>query len=177
MQLVSGGTETVTVNLAPESLAAIAAALESEIQLICLLRDELQQQRVAVSADDAGGVSASVESVSRTLLNIDTARQRRREALREAGLSRDLPLQDLERELGAPVPARLADAILRLQRAAREVARETTINRDVLRRAVENGEAFLQRLFAAADGPAPAYRPLPEERERTESGRLLNRRA
>jgi hypothetical protein len=116
--------------------------------------------------------------VSRLLLRLQELRRRRSEQLAALAGDADPGLSTLTRALEMPLPPRLDEARRALRRAAADVVREATVNRAVLRRAVESGDAFLQALFSAATGPAPVYRPSshPDERQARE-GLLVNRKA
>jgi hypothetical protein len=159
-------------------LQELAAELERETALVEQLRDALVQQRAGVAASSAEAVEASVDAVGRILLTLEEARRRR--AALVGALAGDGPpaLDRIEAALRAPLPATLEQARARLRRAAREVTMETAINREVLRRALEAGEAFLQELFSSADAPAPVYHaPDAGEPKRTAAGVLLDRKA
>ena len=86
------------------------------------------------------------------------------------------PLDGVARALELPPPPALEAARRRLRAAGRAVVREATINRAVLRRAIAQGDSYLQALFAAAG--TPAYGPAERAPGRAAgAGVLVNRRA
>jgi hypothetical protein len=84
-------------------------------------------------------------------------------------------LDHLEAAMAMALPSTLAVSRKRLRDAAAAVAREVAINRDVLQRAVESGEAFLQALFSSTGLATPVYGT--GEKDESPAGVLLNRRA
>lgn len=120
------------------------------------LRRALLQQRGALAANDAAALENSLRAVSRALLTLDEARRRRGAAVR-CIVGRDLPLATLVAEAGHTVAPAIAAAREALRQAATDAARELVINHLVLRRALQAGEAYLQRLFSTFEDPAPAY--------------------
>jgi hypothetical protein len=170
--LLSFGPST----LSPERLGEVARALDRETQIVRRLRDTLVQQRAGVAGSQAEEVNATVDSIGRILLALGEAHAYRNGVLDTLTGERGLTLDELERVLGGPLPEGLTEARTRLKAAAEEVAREVAINRTVLRRAVEAGEAFLQALFSAAT-VAPAVYGNAERTEEAPTGMLLNRRA
>jgi hypothetical protein len=154
----------------------LTAALQRELRLIEDLRQALLRQRAGVAADDAEAIDTSVQVVGRTLLTLDSARRRRMEIVASLLGTEDAPLTQLERRLGGELPASLMAARAAVERAA-AAAQEVAINQQVLRRALEAGDAFLQQLFASTADPMPAYAPGPRAPEPRPSGLLLNRRA
>jgi hypothetical protein len=88
------------------------------------------------------------------------------------------PLDQLEEILGVSLPANLEKERAELRRAARDVAREASINRSVIGRVVATGEALLQTIFSAGGDPPPGYGPTAPGAGKAEgSGFFCNRRA
>jgi hypothetical protein len=108
---------------------------------------------------------------------LEQARHRRSALV--AALSGDpaLPLERLETALRRPLPEALERGRAELRRAASDVAREASVNRVVLRRAVEAGEAFLQDLFSVGPFSAHVYGPGEEPRRAGPTGRVFDRTA
>ena len=69
----------------------------------------------------------------------------------------DLPEMHEDRTVAVPLPEGFIRARADLREAAQGAATDVSINHAVLRRAVEAGEGFLQRLFAAAADPPAVY--------------------
>jgi len=122
-------------------------------------------------------VDDSSDVTSRLLLALDEAKRRRTDIV--AALTGDpgVPLGHLETQLGESLPPAVESARLTLQRAAADVSREAAINRVVLRRAVEAGEAFLQDLFSGGEPQPPGYGAASPPSPPSASGRLLDRTA
>jgi hypothetical protein len=122
-------------------------------------------------------VNESVDAVGRILLTLTQARDRRTELVTALTGDPSLPLDRLHGVLGVTASGDFERARGALRQAAEGAAREAAINRGVLRRALEAGEAFLQELFSSTAGPAPVYGP---REARAESGSgpavLVNRR-
>ena len=161
----------------PGRLDALRAALLREAELAVQLRDELVQQRGAVASGEPVSVDRSSEATSRLLLALDEAKRRRADIV--AALTGDpaVPLDHLEAQLGQSLPPAVESARLTLRRAAADVSREASINRVVLRRAVEAGEAFLQDLFSGGEPRPPSYGAQTPAPPPSPAGRLLDRTA
>jgi hypothetical protein len=155
----------------------LAEAMTQEADIARDLREALIRQRAGVAGLDNAAVESSVDEIAHLLLTLEEA-ARRRAGLMTAVTGRpDVPIDRLETVLATPLQATLLQARQRLRRAAQDVAQEVAINRNVLRRAAEAGEAFVQALFSSVAGPAPAYgQPEHAEPART-AGMLVNRRA
>ena len=149
---------------AQERLNELAHVLNAETEVVEELKNALWRQRAGVAASDTEAVNASVDAIGRILLTLDAARHRRLRMVEAIAGDASLPLHRLE-------------ARARLRRAAEAVTQEVTVNRSVLRHAVDAGEAFLQALFSSVIDPAPVYGPPERPEECPPSGLLLNRRA
>lgn len=158
-------------------LEELATALEVEIENVEQLCDALLRQRAAVAADQTEAVNASVDDIGRILLALGEARRRRAGIVTTLTGDGEMALEQVGQVLGLPLPAALEQARLRLRRAAGDVIREAAINRGVLHRAIESGEAFLHQLFSATMDPPPVYGPPEHGSEAGNTGVLLNRRA
>lgn len=158
------------------AIGELTRALQRETETVSDLREALLRQRAGVAQDSAELVNQSCDDIARLLVAIEAARRHR--AMRIESLSPDagITLESLERWLGPELPADFAEARATLRREAEATAREAGINRSVLSRTVEAGEAFLQALFAGTNGPDPVYRP-GERREEDAAGFLLDRKA
>jgi len=140
-----------------EKLRELTDALQRETEITRNLGQALVQQRTAVANDDPDAVNSSVEAIGRILLTLDEARSYRAGLVSSIAGEDPAPLNQLRSLLGQPLPVRLSEAVKELRRAAQKVAQEVTINRAVLCRAVETGEAFLQALFSSVVDPEPVY--------------------
>jgi len=158
-------------------LESLREMLLHEAELATLLRDELLRQRAAVAAGDTAAVDRSSDATSRILLGLDEARERRMAVIAELTGDPKAPLDHLATLLGQPLPTALESARLTLREAATNAAREASVNRVVLRRAVEAGEAFLQDLFSGGAPQAPTYAAKPAHATPPPAGRLLDRKA
>ena len=146
---------SVTRNRRAEELAS---ALDREAEVVDALRQALVAQRDAVSRHDAGSVDQTSDAITRILLTLEEAK------IYRTGIVDSLdPLPGPDE--GLPAQQRLATARARLRDAAEAVARESRINREILRRAVETGEAFLQSIFSSVTPPSLVYGPSERKEE------------
>jgi hypothetical protein len=157
------------------ALEHLAQALERETELAVELRDTLRRQRAAVATCAVEAVTASVGDLQRVLLALEDAHRPRAAIVAEVTGDPSMALENLESRTGDALPPRLVTARARLREAAAEAAHEAAVNRVVLRRVVEAGEAFLQELFSSSSGPAPAYGPSDTSPPRGDPGFLLDR--
>jgi len=156
----------------------LAQALLYEANVIEELRQALLRQRAGVAADDAELVEASIHAMGRTLLTLDEARRRRGALTALISGSDPTPLETLEAMFGGILPPELESARSKVKRAALATAQDVAINQHILRRALEAGDAFLQRLFSMASDPAPSYQRSEAATDATpRSGLILNRTA
>ncbi len=160
------------------NLTALAGAMADEAQLISELRDTLLRQREGVALADVGAIESSIHALGRTLFTLDEAR-RRRTAITAALTGQDsLGCHELESSLGRPLPEPVATARRAIQHAALQATEDVAVNQQVLKRALEAGESFLQQLFVTASNPLPTYGagdPRPEAA--AAMGVLVNRTA
>jgi hypothetical protein len=159
-----------------EALAGLARALGRETVAVRELREALVRQRDGVAADAIEAVHGSCDDIARLLVTLDTAKRHRVGLMQRLVPDGPATLESLAAACGGSLPADLAGAGLELRREAAEAAREAAINRVVLQRTVEAGEAFLQALFAGAGEKDPVYRA-GERRDDDGSGFLLDRTA
>lgn len=159
-----------------ERLVDLAQALVYEAGVIEELRQALLRQRAGVAADDADMVEASIHAMGRTLLTLDEAKRRRAALTALIAGGDTTPLERLESMHGGFLPKEVDEARARVKRAALLTAQEVAINQHILRRALEAGDAFLQKLFSMAGDPAPAYvRGEGAIDQAPQSGLILNR--
>lgn len=152
----------------------LAGALGRETVAVRDLREALVRQRAGVASDSTSAVHASCDDISRILVTLDTARRHRAALLGALVTAVPATIDALVAERG-PLPQPLTDAIAELRAEAEKTAHEAAVNRRVLERTVEAGEAFLQALFTTANPHDPVYRP-GERREDEKSGFLLDRK-
>ena len=86
------------------------------------------------------------------------------------------PLDRLETLLGGTLPPDVEEARGMVKRSALMAAQDVAINQHILKRALEAGDVFLQRLFSMAQEPAPGYQR-GERAVEPPAGLLLNRTA
>lgn len=149
----------------PDSAAArrgldeLTRALETETGLLGELVETLLGQRGAVAAGDLDRVFAGSDRVTETLLKLDRARTGRRDLMVRVAGDPALPLADLEVKLGRPLPEAAVRARKDLRDAARRAERELAINRAVLRRAQDAGQAHFDALLGWLERETPLYGP------------------
>jgi hypothetical protein len=161
-----------------ERLSDLAEALLYEASVIEELRAALLRQRAGVAADDAALVESSIHAMGRTLLTLDEAKRRRAALTALIAGGEPTPLDRLEVMMGGSLPADVEDARALVKRAALQTAQDVAINQHILKRALEAGDVFLQKLFSMGGDPAPGYhrgeRPMESS---PQSGLILNRTA
>jgi hypothetical protein len=161
-----------------ERLSDLAEALLYEANVIEELRQALLRQRAGVAADDAELVETSIHAMGRTLLTLDEAKRRRAALTALIAGGNPTPLDGLEAVLGGTLPREVEEARTMVKRAALLTAQDVAINQHILKRALEAGDLFLQKLFSMSGQPAPGYargeRPLEPA---PQSGLILNRTA
>lgn len=161
-----------------ERLADLAEALLYEAHVIAELRQALLRQRAGVAQDDAELVEASVHAMGRTLLTLDEAKRRRAALTALIAGGEAVPLDRLELMLGGSLPAEVEEARALVKREAMLASQDLAINQHILRRALEAGDLFLQKLFSMSAEPEPGYQRGPAATEApARSGVLLNRMA
>jgi hypothetical protein len=131
-------------------LDELESALSEEQILIEDLGQMLRRQRAGVAADDQDVIDATVQAISRILLTLEEARRRRAALITLVIGNPGVALEDLQRHLAIPLPVGFMEARERVRLAGEATAGDVTMNQDVLRRALEAGEAFRQRLFSGA---------------------------
>ena len=158
-----------------EALAELARVLVREADVVHELREALVRQRAGVAADSTPAVHGSCDDIARILVALDSTRRHRASLLENLVGRTPATLEALGTELGGALPPPIAEASVALRREALGAAREAAVNRTVLQRTVEAGEAFLQALFTNAGAPEAVYRP-GERRDDDGSGFLLDRK-
>lgn len=148
-----------TVHSAPTSLTAgqsdalitgLTDALNSERKLIDELTAAMRAQRTAVASDDLQSVDDSVFAVQRILLTLAEARKRRRTLNARLGQNEDIALRDLLDALGPMATHELKGSRDALQSSAHTLAREVTINRQILKEALAAGDEMVRSLVGAS---------------------------
>lgn len=154
----------------------LVSTLQGEASRIRDLRDALAKQREHVATRDAAALQRGADDIARLLVAVDEVRRQRTATVAALAQDPGTPLSGLAARLGRRETPAFEHARLELERAAAEAQREATLNHQVLRRAVESGEAFLQALFSSVGDAGTTYGP--EGRaDASPSGVLLNRRA
>lgn len=162
---------------ASDRMDDLAQALAHEASIIEELRQALLRQRAGVATDDADAVENSIHAVGRTLLTLDEAR-RRRASLTALVAGANASIDKLEHLFGGVLSPELEAARTRVKRAALQTSQDLAINQHILRRALEAGDQFLQRLFSMGSDPAPGYQRAENVAEPApRSGLILNRTA
>jgi len=155
---------------------ALAAALEREAALAEQLDSALERQRAAVAKNAPEAVHASCDDIGRVLGALEEARRQRSTLLGAMCGGEEATLEGLARRRGGVLPAALEGARARLRASAERVTRQAATNRELLRRCMANGEAYLQALFASVVRPDPTYHA-GEKRDEGSPGFLLDRKA
>ena len=158
-------------------LDALTQALTDEGRATEELIAALRRQRAGVAASDYRQVDDSVRAMSRILLTLEEARRHRTALATRITDGEHVPLAKLEEHLGTPLPEALAAVREAVRRSAELAANEIAINQRVLRRALESGDAFLQRLFSTLVPAGGVYGPPTHPAEPDGGSVLLNRTA
>lgn len=151
-------------------------ALQSERRLIDELIQIMRQQREAVAADNLQGVDDSVFAVQRVLLTLGEARKRRRALNARLGQPEDIALKDLLEAMGPYANDQLHASREALQGSARSLAREVSVNRQVLREALSNGEELVRTLAGVGSAPS-GYGDARGGADASRTSFIVNRRA
>ena len=161
-----------------ERLSDLADALLYEASVIEELRGALLRQRAGVAADDADLVESSIHAMGRTLLTLEEAKRRRAALTALIAGGEPTPLDRLEVILGGALPSEVEEARSMVKSAALQTAQDVAINQHILRRALEAGDVFLQKLFSMGGDPSPGYSRGERPTESApQSGLILNRTA
>jgi hypothetical protein len=137
-------------------LGALERALRGEAALLGELGEALLQQRAGVASSDPDVVQAGSDRVAEVMAKLGRARSERQVIL-VALVGAAAPLYELEARLHAPLPAGLFEARAELGRLAHRAADELSVNRTVIRRAIERGDTFLRMVMAKAREGVPTY--------------------
>jgi len=163
--------------LIADACRRLTHALESERTAILALRQALLRQRAAVAADDAAGLEHSADNVGRAVSALGDARRHRADIMLTLTGRPEATFAQLERTVGGVLPEPLQRARAEVATAARSVASDVAINQHVLRRALDAGDLFLQRLFSSMSDPMPVYAPHAGGPARATQSVLINQRA
>jgi multidrug resistance efflux pump len=158
-----------------QALTDLTAALRREVETVRSLRETLVRQRAGVAADSPDAVHASCDDIGRILVALDNAKRYRQALLAALVPGGEPTFEALDAALEGGLPPALDEARATLRAEAEETAREAAVNRTVLKRTVEAGEAFLQALFTGVAEPEAVYRA-GERREDDGAGFLLDRK-
>ena len=139
------------------AVEVLSDVLATERKLLEELVLVMQKQRAAVGADDLQALDDSVFATYRVLATLGEARRRRKSVNRMLGGAEDLNVNDLEDILGERTTPAIIDARNALQDAAMALSREVDMNKQVLRGAMDHGNAYVQQLFGGPVAPAPTY--------------------
>lgn len=161
------------------ALRELARALAREARLLDDLREVLLRQRNGVATNDANAIESSVHAMGRTLHTLGDVQSHRTQLIASVGGTADQALEELAATLTEPVATEFREARAAARRAGSAVARELAINQHIIQRALDAGEAFIQRLFSTVAQPNPVYEP-GSKRDRSvvqRGGVLVNRTA
>lgn len=159
-----------------QTLAELTRALDHETGLVRELCEALVRQRAGVASGAPEAIHAGAEDIGRILFTIEEARRTRRELVDSLTGNPEAPLERVESAFGTAVPVTFTQRRRALRLAADQAMREATINRSVLRHALEAGEAYLQALFSSPDA-LESYGPPDRREDSAATGMILNRRA
>lgn len=140
-------------------LEDLVPTLHGEAARIRELRDALARQRGHVAAHDAAALQQGADEIARLLMAVDEVRRQRTETVAALAQDPGTSLSGLAARLGRRETPAFQRARAELEQAAVEAQREAALNHQVLRRAVESGEAFLQALFASVGDAGATYGP------------------
>ena len=124
-------------------------AVQSERRLVEELTAILLQQRAAMANDDLQSVDDCVYSLQRVLFTLAEAGKRRRSLNAHLGHHEEIALDELVEAIGPLATDALRSARDELHAAARTLAREVSMNRQVLRESLLAGDESAHALAAA----------------------------
>ena len=156
-------------------LESLTDTLQSERRLLDDLTKVMVRQRESIAKDDLEAIDESVFSAQRVLRTLQEARRRRRTLLELIGVDRDLPLRELEHQIGPAVSEVLSAARDALLDSAATLSRELTSNRQVIHGALAIGEQLL-RVFTGTSERPTLYDQGAESEQGSSAGALLNTR-
>jgi hypothetical protein len=159
-----------------QTLTELARALMREAEAVGELHEALLRQRAGVAADSTADVHGSCDDIARILVTLEQAKRHRLALLQTATGPAPATFESLAQAHGGTLPEPVAEAMQALREAAKGTVREASVNRVVLQRTVEAGEAFLQALFTGTADTGAVYRP-GERRDDDGAGFLLDRTA
>ncbi len=165
-----------TTPMPPPGTTPLLEVLGEEARLLEAVAAALVEQRAAVAASDAARLETLAGTLEPTLESLRRVRAQREDMTRAVGGDANEPLSTLAARLGPGAASPFETARVRITRAARAVARESRINRAVVRRVTEAGEAFLQELFGGEAPRTPSYDGSGARRDGAPSGAFLDRR-
>lgn len=157
--------------------AQLVRALQDEVVILEELRAVLARQRQGVAANDHQIIEASIREMGRALFTLEEARRGRQTLVALLGGEDAGSLTDLESWFAGRIPQELLDARDVVRSTAAAAARDLAVNQHVLDRALQAGDAFLQRLFTNAGEPEAGYAKRPERDEPRRQAVLVNRTA
>jgi hypothetical protein len=126
----------------------LTGLLQRETQTWRDLQDAARRQRAHVAAGNVSGVNEETGRMESLIGVLDEHAEVRRRLLRELGGEPLCTLSELESRMGRMPGPPLVRARAELLRTARGVASELVVNRSLLRRSLEGGEAFFQAVLA-----------------------------
>jgi hypothetical protein len=151
-------------------------AVQSERRLVEELTAIMLQQRAAVASEDLQSVDDSVYAVQRVLFTLAEARKRRRSLNVHLGHDEEIALRQLVEAIGPLATDALRTARDQLHAAARTLAREVAVNRQVLRESLSAGDEYVRALTGAIT-PKVGYGEALGSREVMRGARIMNRQA
>lgn len=125
---------------------ALADALGTEARLLRELCQVLRDQRDGIAAEDMDSINDSIHAVHRVLLTLGEARLRRRTLVQALTGRDDVPLEALEDALGDVATGAVQEARDDVRAVAAELVRDLSLNRRILDRAIQTGEAHVRVL-------------------------------
>ena len=137
----------------PTHVTSLVDTLETERRLLDELARVLVAQREGIAADDLLAVDESVFAANRLFRTLQEARQRRKTLLQLVGAGEELPLRELDKGLGLLMSPEVGAARDRLIESAESLARELSVNRQVIGGALAVGEKLLEIFIGGAEQP------------------------
>ncbi len=168
--------DVVVARTVVSPIESLVDAFSTERRLLDELIAVMRRQRGAVGDDDLQAVDDSVFATHRILVTLGESRRRRRTLNTLIGQSEDLGIHALDDALGPRMTPALRAARDDLHSAARNLAREVSLNRRILREALDCGDAFARALAGAEASPIYASQPKQTPVRAQQTVSLLDRR-
>lgn len=135
----------------------LGEVFDAEASLLLSLAQALEQQRAGVAGADTGTVDGATSVVVRLLEEVENLRRRRRNLLHSLVGDAAGDIRHLEQKTRRPLPPEVARARESLNAAAREAFSQISVNRVVLRHALDHGDVRIRSILSGLDGGGAGY--------------------